>query len=249
MHSAPKEGDKPLLTPAGEGNEFTAVVVGRDPLTGSLLAGELERNLPCEALVVRPADLLVHLKTRAADLVIISADLNSARGTGFKLTSNVCLAHSGIPILLLMDQPSRDEVVEAFHCGARGVFNREGSMAEFIECVAHVRKGHIWAKKEEADSLLWAFQRVPVAAALTELDAPSLTVRELEVVQCAARGKTNKEIAGQLRLSEHTVKNYLFRAFEKLGVSSRVELLFYLAMRGHSLGQPTPEPEPPIALE
>jgi len=40
-------------------------------------------------------------------------------------------------------------------------------------------------------------------------------------------------------LSEHTVKNYLFRAFEKLGVSSRVELLFYLTIRGHTFGAAT----------
>jgi two-component system nitrate/nitrite response regulator NarL len=52
-------------------------------------------------------------------------------------------------------------------------------------------------------------------------------------VQCAAKGKTNRAIANELGLSEHTVKNYLFRAFEKLGVSSRVELLFYLTVRGH----------------
>jgi two-component system nitrate/nitrite response regulator NarL len=56
------------------------------------------------------------------------------------------------------------------------------------------------------------------------------------VVQCAATGKTNKVIAAELGLSEHTVKNYLFRSFEKIGVSNRVELLFYLTLRGHSLG-------------
>jgi DNA-binding NarL/FixJ family response regulator len=48
---------------------------------------------------------------------------------------------------------------------------------------------------------------------------------------------TNKIIAAELGLSEHTVKNYLFRSFEKIGVSNRVELLFYLTMRGHPLGQ------------
>jgi len=63
------------------------------------------------------------------------------------------------------------------------------------------------------------------------------------VVQCAARGRTNKAIASELCLSEHTVKNYLFKAFEKLGVSSRVELLFYLAIRGYSFGQPRVEQE------
>jgi DNA-binding NarL/FixJ family response regulator len=50
---------------------------------------------------------------------------------------------------------------------------------------------------------------------------------------------TNKIIAAELGLSEHTVKNYLFRSFEKIGVSNRVELLFYLTLRGHSVGAAT----------
>jgi DNA-binding NarL/FixJ family response regulator len=49
------------------------------------------------------------------------------------------------------------------------------------------------------------------------------------VAQSAAAGKTNKQIAGELGLSEHTVKNYLFRVFEKLGISTRVELLLRLS--------------------
>jgi DNA-binding NarL/FixJ family response regulator len=60
-------------------------------------------------------------------------------------------------------------------------------------------------------------------------------------VQCAAVGKTNKTIASELGLSQHTVKNYLFRTFEKLGVSSRVELLFYFTTHRHSFGSPRAE--------
>jgi DNA-binding NarL/FixJ family response regulator len=67
-------------------------------------------------------------------------------------------------------------------------------------------------------------------------NATPLTDREFQVVQCAATGKTNRQIAQALHLSENTVKNYLFRVFEKLGVSSRVELLFYLTLRGHTFG-------------
>src|SRR5204862_4532754 len=59
-----------------------------------------------------------------------------------------------------------------------------------------------------------------------------LSKRELQVVKHAAEGHTNKEIADEMRLSEHTVKNYLFRACDKIGVSSRGELLFYLLQQG-----------------
>jgi DNA-binding NarL/FixJ family response regulator len=55
------------------------------------------------------------------------------------------------------------------------------------------------------------------------------------VVHHAAQGKTNKAIARELGLSEHTVKNYLFHVFDKLGVSNRIELLFYLTTKGEDL--------------
>ena len=48
------------------------------------------------------------------------------------------------------------------------------------------------------------------------------------MAEVASQGQSNRQIAEQLKLSEHTVKNYLFRVFEKLGVSNRVELLFLL---------------------
>jgi DNA-binding NarL/FixJ family response regulator len=76
----------------------------------------------------------------------------------------------------------------------------------------------------------------------------SLSLRELQVVKGAARGKTNKVIASDLGLSEHTVKNYLFRAFEKLGVSNRVELLFYLTLRGHGAVR-ADDPEPGLRAD
>jgi DNA-binding NarL/FixJ family response regulator len=114
-------------------------------------------------------------------------------------------------------------------------------MSEFLSCVEHVTKGFIWAGKQETNALLEAFRSIPAPKVLTPRNSPALTVRELQVVKCAARGKTNKSIAVELGLSEHTVKNYLFRAFEKLGVSSRVELLFYLTVGGRKLTVTNPD--------
>jgi DNA-binding CsgD family transcriptional regulator len=54
-----------------------------------------------------------------------------------------------------------------------------------------------------------------------------LSAREVDVVRCVAEGLSNREIAQRLTLREHTVKNYLFRIFDKLGVSSRVEVVLY----------------------
>src|SRR5258706_472495 len=65
-----------------------------------------------------------------------------------------------------------------------------------------------------------------------------LSARELDVVRCVSEGLSNREIAQRLTLREHTVKNYLFRIFDKLGVSSRVEVVLY-ALGGGVQRQPT----------
>jgi DNA-binding CsgD family transcriptional regulator len=54
-----------------------------------------------------------------------------------------------------------------------------------------------------------------------------LTPRERDVARLVAEGMRNQEIALKLNLSEHTVRNYLLRIFDKLGISSRVELVLY----------------------
>ncbi len=54
-----------------------------------------------------------------------------------------------------------------------------------------------------------------------------LSKREVDVTGCVAEGLSNREIATRLGLTEHTVKNYLFRIFDKVGVSSRVELVLF----------------------
>jgi DNA-binding NarL/FixJ family response regulator len=212
---------------------FRAVIVDRDSMSGGLLADALVRELKCEASAVRAANLLQVLAARPVDLVVISADLSASPGVGYDLANSVSCAHPKVPIVLLLDQTTQAAVINSFRSGARGVFNRQESIGEFINCIERVRKGAIWAGAEESNLILEAFKGIPAPMALTEGSSSTLTTRELQVVRCAATGKTNKTIAVELGLSEHTVKNYLFRAFEKLGVSSRVELLFYLTIRGH----------------
>lgn len=228
---------------------FSVIIVGRDSLTGSLLADSLTHNLNCDSVAARHSDVLRVLATSSVDLVILSADLNSLAGAGFELASAVAAAYPSIPIIILLDELGNDLVIRAFLSGARGVFNPQDSMSQFIDCVEHVRKGLIWAGKEASDSLLEAFRSIPAPGLLAKGGLPILSARELQVVKCAARGKTNKAIASELRLSEHTVKNYLFKAFDKLGVSSRVELLFYLTVRSSCFGMPMTESEDGTAAD
>jgi two-component system, NarL family, nitrate/nitrite response regulator NarL len=219
---------------------LVVLIVDRDEMSSDLLATRLTREGSVQASSVRSEDLLEYMAGQRADLVVIGADLNDAANSGFGLSQVVCRVHPAVPIVILLNQSTNDAVINAFRSGARGVFSRKQPVADFLDCIEHARKGFIWAGAQETTFLLEAFASVPSP----EISASPLTTRELEVVKCAARGKTNKAIAGELGLSEHTVKNYLFRAFEKLGVSNRVELLFYLTQKGHTFGTSKTGQEP-----
>ena len=68
---------------------------------------------------------------------------------------------------------------------------------------------------------------IPPAKSITPRGSGLLTKREEGVVHLVAEGLTNRDISQQLNLSEHTVRNYLFRIFNKVGTSNRLELALY----------------------
>lgn len=217
--------------PAATG--FRVLIVDRDSMSSDLLASALTRDRNCRASAVPASDLLSRLKADDAEVVVIGAELEHIAGSGFDLAQAVSRAHPSALIVILLNQASHQSVLTAFRSGARGVFARQDPLTDFLDCVEHVRKGFMWAGRRETTMLLDAIKCIPSPDFAMANQASRLTERELDVVRCAATGKTNKVIASELSLSEHTVKNYLFRAFEKLGVSNRIELLFYLTLRGH----------------
>jgi DNA-binding NarL/FixJ family response regulator len=102
-----------------------------------------------------------------------------------------------------------------------------------MKCLACVHRGQIWATSQELTYVLQALREPrPLRVIETDGSAP-LTEREMAVVRCVADGLTNKEVAAKLGVSPHTIKNYLFRIFDKIGVSSRIELIYYAMSQTH----------------
>lgn len=210
-------------------------VAERDSMTADLLAGALERESGCRVSTVRSEDLISVLAAGDANLVVISSEFHDEGVNGFELTKSVVRNHPAVFVVMILSRSTPASVIHAFRSGARGVVTREQPINLFLSCIEHVRRGYVWAGGREAEFLLEGIRSIPSSDLAVVDSGTRLTDREMQVVQCAAAGKTNKAIAAELRLSEHTVKNYLFRSFEKLGVSSRIELLFYLTLRGHKL--------------
>ena len=85
--------------------------------------------------------------------------------------------------------------------------------------------GQIWASSREVKYALEALSCGPSIRAVDVGDLNLLTRRELQVVQSLAEGLTNRESGLGLCLSRHTIKNYVRKIFDKLGVANRVELI------------------------
>jgi len=175
----------------------------------------------------KPAEILARAKKELPHVALISAKQGDNGGAGFALCRDLRSASPATRAILLLDSSERAPVIEAFRCGARGVFFRTESLRLLAKCILCVHEGQVWAGSGELHYLLEAIaEPAPMRLHSANGDA-LLSAREIDVVGCLAEGLTNREIAQRLTLTEHTVKNYLFRIFDKLGVSSRVEVVLY----------------------
>ena len=134
---------------------------------------------------------------------------------------------------MLLRSSKPEGVVNAFRVGARGVFlSRPLVEGAFENASEWSNKGQIWASNEDLGHLIKALARSKPPQFNDPDGMPLLTSREKEVVQFVVDGLKNREIAEKLNVKEHSVRNYLYRSFEKLGISTRVELLLYYFSRG-----------------
>ena len=159
------------------------------------------------------------------DVLLLSSTIDEQPGRGFEVLKGLHSSHSYVSAVMLLDTSKHEMVLEAFGAGARGVFSRNESVGILNKCVRRVHEGQIWANSEQMGALVQAIAASRSVRAVDARGMNLLSKRESEIVYGVAQGLTNREIADQLGLSPHTVKNCLFRVFDKLGVSNRVELL------------------------
>jgi DNA-binding NarL/FixJ family response regulator len=172
---------------------------------------------------------------------VVGAKLGENGDGSFELVREIRAQVPGTLVIVLLDSSDRSAVVEAFRAGARGVFCRTEPFRLLGKCIQCVHAGQVWASSGELHFVLEALAQ-PAFAGLRAHSGSLLTARELDVVRCVAEGLSNREIAQRLKLTEHTVKNYLFRIFDKLGVSSRVEVVLYALGNGNGSRPPSLAP-------
>lgn len=215
------------LTAVPNQDRLRVLAADSNSMSTQLLVEALARDaqfqmIECPSI---PGTILPLVKREKPQVVVISATLVEG-GHGAELVREIRTQMPATRVVVLLDSSERGPVVEAFRAGAHGVFCRTEPFRLLAKCIQCVHLGQVWASSNELHFLLEALAQ-PTFANFRADGSSVLSAREIDVVRCVAEGLTNREIAQRLKLTEHTVKNYLFRIFDKLGVSSRVEVVLY----------------------
>jgi DNA-binding NarL/FixJ family response regulator len=217
-------------TGSGRPPQVSILVAHRNALSRGLLADAFRRQaqLRVVAAAATSEDVLEAVESTHVDVALLGASLQDGPLTGFAALRVLRERSRKVRCVIILESAESHLVTEAFRSGAKGVFY--ASQSEFkslSRCVRQVHAGQIWVRSKELAEVMEAFERLAPSRIVDAHGLQLLGKREEDVVRLVAEGLSNRDIARELNLSEHTVKNYLFRIFDKLGVSSRVELALH----------------------
>jgi DNA-binding NarL/FixJ family response regulator len=155
-------------------------------------------------------ELRPQMEMHQPDLLLV--DLTA--GITFGVLSGLHEVASNAKIILWVHSISTELALQAMSLGVRGILRKTLPTETLLRCLTRVNEGELWFEKALTDSIMSARRY-------------SLTRREGQLVSLLSQGLKNKEIATALTISEGTVKVYLSRLFQKLGVKDRFELALY----------------------
>lgn len=188
--------------------------------------------------IIGEADSVTTAVTAAARLKpdVVLLDIRLPDGTGFEACRQMLTALPEIRVLILTSVIDDNLVYEAMSSGAHGYLLKEINAQGLAQAIIDVAAGKFILDPAVATRVL---NLVRTGAPKADSDKITLlSAQERRVLAFVAEGKTNKEIAEQMELSDKTVKNYLSNIFEKLKISRRSQAAVLFANSQRERGQP-----------
>lgn len=192
----------------------------------------IERDLPTRLAAAQPS----------VPTVWISTDLQA-----WPERVQALSAHARV--VVLSGAPERDEGLQAMEAGARGYAHAYAVPALLQELAVVIAHGGLWLGPEVLQHLITRTHDAlrlrpapasrPVAGGALASAWARLTAREVEVARAVAQGRSNKEVADLMFISERTVKAHLGSIFDKLGVRDRLQLVLHMAAAAESASPPS----------
>ena len=159
---------------------------------------------------------------------IMLLDLAMPGRSGLEALRDMITDTTSVRVILLTAAAEKEQIVEALQLGARGVVLKDSATQLLLKSIHTVMSGEYWVGRESVSNLV-QYLRMLVQSSGEEARQKKfgLTPRELEIVSAVVAGYANKEIAEYFKISEDTVKHHLSNIFDKLGVSTRLELALF----------------------
>ena len=239
-------------------SHINLVIADKSRMGCQLMATALRRSrygLTVLDCVLESSAVLRALRENRADVAVISAHLKDGPDSGFDLTREIRTRYPATDVVMLLDSVEPAAVIEAFRAGATGILSRDDPFQVLCKCIYVVSQGQVWAGSRDLRFALDALRQNSSAnksssgSSKVTKPANTLTSREESLVDLVAEGMTNRDISRHLHLSEHTVRNYLFRIFNKLGTSTRLELALYVLHRKKTARIQADSPPEPLLSE
>jgi DNA-binding NarL/FixJ family response regulator len=207
------------------------LVADSGPMQSQLLMRALKsrRDFEVCAVPLETSALRTYMQSNHADVVLVAGN----HLPDFGLLRWLRISYPEIAPVLLAESDEREMVVNAFRAGAKGIFLFTHTPFRMLcKCIHCVHEGQVWINSQQMSYVVDALSEVPTLRVINANGRFLLTPREEQVVALVADGLSNRGVASELGLSEHTIKKYLLRIFDKVGISSRVELVLYAMSHG-----------------
>jgi len=164
---------------------------------------------------------------------ILLLDLAMPHHTGLDALRDLSASDGAVRIILLTAAAEKKQIVEALQLGARGVVLKDSATQLLLKAIHAVMTGEYWVGRDSVSNLVQYLRGLMQSTSEESKQKKfGLTPRELEIVAAVVAGYANREIAEYFKISEDTVKHHLSNIFDKLGVSTRLELALFAVNQG-----------------
>ena len=161
------------------------------------------------------------------DLVVM--DVRLPDGSGIEACREIRAEMPGTRVVILTSYPDEEAVFSAIVAGASGYLLKQVRGRDLVSALESVGRGESLLDPAVTEKVLERVRRIATGGASDEL--AQLTAQEQKILLLVAEGKTNKEIASEVFLSDKTVKNYVSSILSKLNLQRRAQAAAYLAKR------------------
>lgn len=164
------------------------------------------------------------------DLVML--DLLMPGMSGLEIVGTIMKVSPRTRVVLLTSSESAEDLLEAVKAGASGYVTKDTPMPRLVSAMHDVLSGGAAVSPAMGGKLFSALRELLRHNGVTPTRRTDLTGRELEVLTLVGAGKTSKDIAEELFISENTVRNHVRNILDKLGMKSRFEAVNWAYREG-----------------